>query len=91
MLRFFLSKTLLLSINVDFIFFNENLLEMMNNSFYFILKAIWLLKYSNFYPYFFGHVGKCLDKKVMVNFKICDVTKWETNNYETHVAQYLKK
>ena len=28
---------------------------------------------------------------LMVNFKIYDVTYWETNNYNTHIAQYLKK
>ena len=32
-----------------------------------------------------------LDKKAMVNFKIHDVTVWTTNNYNTHIAQYLKK
>ena len=26
----------------------------------------------------------------MANFKIYDVTDWETNNYNTHFAQYLK-
>ena len=32
-----------------------------------------------------------LDKKLMVNFKIYDVTDWSTNNCNTHIAQYLKK
>ena len=27
---------------------------------------------------FFGHVGKWLDKKAKVNFKLCDVRNWET-------------
>ena len=63
----------------------------MNNTFYFILKALLVLKYLNFYPCFFGHVGKRLDKKAAVNFKIYGVTNWETNNYEIHVALYLKK
>ena len=27
----------------------------------------------------------------MVSFKIYDVTDWTTNNYNTHIAQYLKK
>ena len=31
----------------------------------------------NFCSEFFGHVGKRLDKKVQVNFKIYDVTNWE--------------
>ena len=40
---------------------------------------------------FFGHVGKWPDKKYKVNFKIYDVIQWETNNYNTFIAQYLKK
>ena len=27
----------------------------------------------------------------MVNFKIYDTVNWITNNYNTHIAQYLKK
>ena len=34
---------------------------------------------------------KLLYKKVMVNFKIYDIANWITNNYNTHIAQYLKK
>ena len=30
------------------------------------------------------------DKKVKVNFKIYDVIYWKTNNYNAHIAQYLK-
>ena len=37
-----------------------------------------------------GHVGKRLDKKAKINFKIDDVANWETNYYNTHSAQYLK-
>ena len=44
-----------------------------------------------FLPDLFDHEGKRLDKKAMINFKIHDVTYWETNNPNTHVAQYLKK
>ena len=40
---------------------------------------------------FFGHVGKRLDKKSKVNFKIYEVTIWETNNYNAHIAKRLKK
>ena len=32
-----------------------------------------------------------LDWKDKVNFKIYDVTTWLTNNYNTHIAQYLAK
>ena len=40
-------------------------------------------RYLNFCPNAFGHVGKRLDKKASVNFKIYEVTIWETNNYNT--------
>ena len=38
----------------------------------------------------FDHVGKQLDKKTKFNFKTYDVTRWITNSYNTHIAQYLK-
>ena len=49
------------------------------------------LRYSNFCLDFFVNVGKQLDKKAMVKFKIYDVTYWETNSYITHILQYFKK
>ena len=58
--------------------------------FYFILKALFLT-YLNFCPEFFNHVEKWLSKKAKDNFKINDVINWETNNYNTHIPQYLKK
>ena len=36
----------------------ENLLEMMKNAFYFILKALFVLKVFKFLSRLFGHVGK---------------------------------
>ena len=36
------------------------------------------------------HVGKRPDWKNKVNFKICDVTTWLTNNCNTHIDQSLK-
>ena len=48
------------------------------------------LRYLNFCPDIFGHVRKRLDKKAKVNFKIYGVINWETNNCNSHVAQYLK-
>ena len=36
----------------------ENPLKMMKNVFYFILKALFVLKISKFLPRLFGHVGK---------------------------------
>ena len=62
----------------------------MKNYFYFILK-VFVLRIFNFLPDCFGQVGKCFNKKAMVDFKIYDVTTWETNNYNTRIAQYLKK
>ena len=37
------------------------------------------------------HVGKQLDKKANIYFKIYDVINWETNNYNKHMTQCLKK
>ena len=42
-LQYFLKAWLLSSKKVDFIFFNETPLKMMNNAFYFILKALFFL------------------------------------------------
>ena len=64
---------------------------MMNNAFYFTLKALLVLKIFKFLSCLFGHVEKQLDQKDKVNFKINDVTAWLKNNCNTHVAQYLKK
>ena len=53
-------------------------------------KPFFFLKFLSFYPDFFFHLGKRLDKKAKVNFKTYDVTSWETNNYNKHIAQHLK-
>ena len=34
---------------------------------------------------------KGLIKKANVNFKTYDVKKWNTKNYNNHIAKYLKK
>ena len=34
---------------------------------------------------------KWVDKKAKVKFKNFDVTNWERNNCNRHIAQYLKK
>ena len=64
---------------------------MIENAFYFMLKALFVLKIFTLCPDFFGHAEKRPDKNAKVNFKLNDVTYWETNNYNTHVADYLKK
>ena len=52
----------------------------MKNAFYFTLKSSF--RFFRFF-FFFDHLGKRLDK-------IYDVIHWETNNYNTHIVQYLK-
>ena len=63
----------------------------MKNAFYVMLKALYSQKIFEFLSKLFGYVGKRLDKKAKVNFKIYYFTDWTTNNYNTHIAQYLKK
>ena len=60
----------------------------MKNAFYFILKALFVLKvqFLHFCPDFFGRVGKRLAKKAKFNSKIYDVIDWETNNHNTNIA-----
>ena len=41
-----------------FICFSESPLKMMKNAFYFILKALFVLKIFKFLSWFFGHVEK---------------------------------
>ena len=61
-------------------------LKMMKNAFYFMSKALFVLKIFKFFPLYFGRVAKRLDKKDEVNFKFYDVTAWLTNNSNTHIA-----
>ena len=65
--------------------------KMMKNAFCFILEALFVLELFKFLFGLLGHAGKWLDNKAKVNFKICDVTDWITNNYNTHTARYLSK
>ena len=58
---------------VGFICFNKSPFKMMNNAFYFVLKALFVLKKSTFFPDFFGYVGKRLDKKADVQFEIYEL------------------
>ena len=65
--------TLLPSKKNDFIYFNKSRSNMWEKlSIFKIFKAC---------PDYCGHVGKQLDNKPMLHFKICDVTEWDTNNY----------
>ena len=55
-----------------------------------IFKFLSLLRYLISFGYnFFGNVRKRLDKKAKINPIICEVTNWETNNYNAHIAKYL--
>ena len=64
---------------------------MIKNAYNFFLKALLVLKIFKFLFSFFVHVEKGLDSKYDIDFKIYDVTTWETNKWNTHIAQYLKK
>ena len=50
----------------------------MKNAFYFMLNALFFWKISKFLSWRSGPVRKWLDKKVKFDFKIYDVTEWET-------------
>ena len=63
----------------------------MKNAFYFVLKALSFSEIFTLLSWLFGYVEKQLDEKVMVNFKIYDVTDWTTNNHNTRITQYLKR
>ena len=61
--------------------------KMMKNSFYFMLKALFVLEIFPFFSWLFGDLEKRLDRKSKVNFKVHDdVTDWATNNYNTNIA-----
>ena len=64
---------------------------MMKNDFFFMLKALFVLKIFILLSRLFGYIRKRFDKEAMVNFKIYVVRDWTTNNYNTHITQYLKK
>ena len=57
---------------------------MTKNAFYFILKALFVVKIFTLLSWLFGDVEKQLDLKDEVNFKIYDAATWLTNNYNTH-------
>ena len=69
----------------------ESLLRMIKNDFCFMLKDLFVFEIFTFLSQFFGYVEKLLDKKIKFSSKIYDVADWTTSNYNTHIAQYLKK
>ena len=60
---------------ISFIFFNESLLKIMKNSFYFTLKALFVPRIFKFLSWICGHAEKQLDEK---DFKIL-ISKFMTS------------
>ena len=58
----------------------KNAFKMLQNTFYFILKVLFVLKIFKFLSSHFGQVQN-----------IYDITTWLTSNWNTHMAQYLTK
>ena len=56
-----------------------------------MIKMLSFSRYLSLYHEFLVKQKKRLDKKNKVNFKTYGVTTWLTNNYNTHIAQYLTK
>ena len=76
---------------ICFACFNESPFKMMGNVFISSQKLFSSSRYLNFFLDFSVIQKKRLDQKDMVNFKISDVTTWLTNNFNTHIGQYLTK
>ena len=57
--------------------------------FIFMLKTLFVLEIFTFLSCLFGYIEKWLDEKAMINLNIYAVTDWRTNNYNTHITQYL--
>lgn len=70
---------------------SESPLKMTKSVFCFILKTCFVFKIFKFLWWSFRSYRKRSDKEANVNFENYDVTYWETNNYNKHTAQYLKK
>ena len=62
---------------------NESSLKMIKNTFYFILKYLFVLKVIEFFSWLFGYIRKWLDQKNKVSFNIYNITTWLTSNYKT--------
>ena len=65
--------------------------KMVKNTFYFTLKALFVLKIFKFLSCVFGHVAKLLDKKDKLDFRFYDITAWLINDCNTYIALYLEK
>ena len=67
----------------------ERLLKVIKNTFYFMLKALFVLEI--FLCWLLSYVEKRLDKTAKVNIKIYGITEGATNKYKICIAQYFKK
>ena len=78
------------SFNEKYISIKESPSKLMKIAFYFILKALFILKMFKRLSWLFDNVKKtridCQDK---VNCRIHDITTWLTNNYGTQIDQCL--
>ena len=54
---------------------------------YFTLKVLFVIEIFNFFPNFFSHTEKGLDKKAMINSKFMTLTEKEIST----IAQYLNR
>ena len=60
----------------------------------FLISPEKLFSFSRYLDFFLGVLvmqKNSLFRKVNVNFKIFNVATWEVNEFNTHVAQFLKK
>ena len=62
----------------------------MKNAFYFILKALFVLKIFQSISWRFGHVEK-VELKDKVNFKMYDITSLLTNNCKSHEVKATRQ
>ena len=65
--------------------------KMVENTFHFTLKALFVLKIFKFLSCVFGHVAKLLDKKDKLDFRFYDITAWLINDCNTYIALYLER
>ena len=58
------------------------LLQLMKNAFYFMIKALSVLKAFKFFILTFLNIQKKgFDIKAEINFNVCDVTVWEAYDF----------
>ena len=65
----------------------ENRRRLKKNTFYFIFKALVVIKMFKFLSWLFGHIEKMVWLKEKINFKINNVPTWLTNNYNITITK----